>query len=305
VSGYEVDVLVRTLLYEGYSLYPYRPSAVKNQQRFNFGVLHPEPYCAGGGDAWRLQTECLVHGDGATAIDVSMRFLQLIERPSTEQPASIWHEAIEREVSLDRDTTANLLRASRSLTFSFPAAGGPLRGAVDVSVREVRAGYYRITVSASNQTPFDNTAATRNDALLLSAVSAHVVLRTLGGDLISLTDPPECARDLAAACSNVGVWPVLVGDEGRRDCMLASPIILYDYPRIASESAGDLFDGTEIDEILALRILTLTEDEKREAREADERLREILDRTDSLAPEHWARLHGAVRGFRKGQAGTP
>ena len=49
---------------------------------------------------------------------------------------------------------------------------------------------------------------------------------------------------------------------GDAAAMLASPIILYDQPQIAPESAGNLFDSTEIDEILALRILTLTDEEK-------------------------------------------
>jgi hydrogenase maturation protease len=135
--------------------------------------------------------------------------------------------------------------------------------------------------------------------LTQSLVSAHVVLGADSGDFVSLLDPPDAFREIAASCANDGVWPVLVGDEGRRDCMLASPIVLYDYPKIAPESPGDLFDGTEIDEILALRILTLTEDEKREARGADERARRILDRTDALPPEQWAKLHGAIRGLRR------
>ena len=80
--------------------------------------------------------------------------------------------------------------------------------------------------------------------------------------------------------------------------MLSSPIILYDYPQLAPESAGDLFDGTEIDEILSLRILTLTDDEKEQVRASDERARAMLDRTENLPPEVWERLHGAVRGLR-------
>ncbi len=83
-------------------------------------------------------------------------------------------------------------------------------------------------------------------------------------------------RPAAAGCSNIGTYPVLVGDEGVRDRMLSSPIILYDYPQIAPESAGNLFDGTEIDEILTLRIMTLTEEEKREIRGSDDRARQIL-----------------------------
>jgi hypothetical protein len=88
---------------------------------------------------------------------------------------------------------------------------------------------------------------------------------------------------------------VLAGDAAPADTMLASPIILYDYPRIASESPGALFDGTEIDEILSLRILTLTEQEKREMRETDPRARDLLERTEALDLEQWMRLHGALR----------
>ena len=77
-----------------------------------------------------------------------------------------------------------------------------------------------------------------------------------------------------------------------------SPIILYDYPQVAEESPGDFFDGTEIDEMLALRVMTLTDEEKREMRGADERARQILERTEMLPPEQFMKLHGALRGLR-------
>ncbi len=77
--------------------------------------------------------------------------------------------------------------------------------------------------------------------------------------------------------------------------MLSSPIILYDYPRVAPESPGDLFDAGEIDEILTLRALTLTEAEKREARATDPRAAQILDRVEASAPDVFARLHGTIR----------
>jgi len=99
-------------------------------------------------------------------------------------------------------------------------------------------------------------------------------------------------------CRNIGTWPILVGEEGHRDTMLSSPIILYDYPQVAPESPGDLFDGAEIDEILSLRIMTLTEEEKREMRESDERARQILERTEAMPDEQWLKLHGAMRGMR-------
>ncbi len=95
---------------------------------------------------------------------------------------------------------------------------------------------------------------------MFSLVSAHTVLGVEHGEFVSLLEPPAGLEDLAAQCKNVGTWPVLVGDEG--EMMLSSPIILYDHPQIAPESAGNLFDSTEIDEILSLRILTLTDEEK-------------------------------------------
>jgi hydrogenase maturation protease len=118
------------------------------------------------------------------------------------------------------------------------------------------------------------------------------------GEFVSLLDPPEALREAAAGCRNVGTYPVLVGDEGERGVMLSSPIILYDYPQIAPESAGELFDGTEIDEILTLRIMTLTDEEKHEMRGADERARRILERTEQLPAEQLMKMHGAMRSLR-------
>ena len=131
-----------------------------------------------------------------------------------------------------------------------------------------------------------------------SLVSAHLLLGVREGEFVSLLDPPESLRDVASKCRNVGTFPVLVGEEGQRDTMLSSPIILYDYPQIAPESAGDLFDGTEIDEILSLRIMTMTDDEKLEMRQSDERARQMLERTETLPVEQLMKLHGVLRGLR-------
>jgi hypothetical protein len=125
-----------------------------------------------------------------------------------------------------------------------------------------------------------------------------VILQLRNGEFASQVDPPETLRDAIAGCENTGVWPVLVGDNGSRDTMLGSPIILYDYPQVALESRGDLFDATEIDEILILRILTLTDQEKEEMRRSDEHARRILERLEATPPEHLLELHGTIRGMR-------
>ena len=158
---------------------------------------------------------------------------------------------------------------------------------------------FKVTLSIRNRAKLENaTGLSRDDVLLRSFVSVHSILHAAGGEFISLLDPPERFKAAAAGCQNAGAWPVLVGEEGQRDLVLSAPIILYDYPQIAPESAGDLFDGTEIDEILALRILTMTDAEKLEVRNGDDRARRILERTEMLPPEHFQKLHGALRGLR-------
>jgi hypothetical protein len=120
------------------------------------------------------------------------------------------------------------------------------------------------------------------------------VLRAGDGEFVSLADPPERLRAEAEACRNEGTWPVLVGEQHERHTLLSSPIILEDHPRVAPESPGDLFDGGEIDQLLVLNILSLTDEEKAEMRDSDPRAREILERTEALTPEQLMRLHGRL-----------
>ncbi len=147
-----------------------------------------------------------------------------------------------------------------------------------------------------NDTPFpDLMQATRDRAQLHSFASTHAILSLMQGQFVSAIDPPQRLQNFADACKNQGLWPVLVGDAGQRNNMLAAPIILYDYPQIAAESPGDLFDATEIDEILTLRVLTLTDDEKSEMAAVEQAARRLLQRTDSLDGETLARMHGRLR----------
>jgi hydrogenase maturation protease len=339
-----VDKIAGAVLYEGYNLYPYRASSVKNQRRFNFGVLAPRAYAeaCGGTESFELRTECLVLDGGRAALDVTARFLHLEAREvgsvsdstaggGAAAPAlcpveslevggrlySSWHEAIERQVIAADLALDALHSAPRRVDFAFEGrrdteqlrepdgrlAGGitrerwPVRGEIEIAAERAGERLAKVTVRVRNTTEFDG-AGGREEALARSLVSAHAVLRVAGGEFVSLLEPPEEYREAAAACRNVGVWPVLVGEAGERDTMLASPIILYDYPQIAPESAGDLFDGTEIDEILTLRIMTLTDEEKREMRGLDDRTRQILERTEAMPAEQLMKLHGALRGLR-------
>lgn len=279
-----IETIANAILYEGYLLYPYRSSAIKNQQRFNFGLLYPREHCERnpGSDAWEMQTEFLVHGSGIATIEIKTRFLQLVERDGRQ-------EGIERSAS-----TTFGIRALTRQSFRQGISFDPLAGELDLSATRIDTALYRLTLRVRNIASFSS-----GEVLLRSFVSVHSIFQITGGHFISLLDPPENLRQAAADCRNIGCWPVLAGEEGQRDMMLASPIILYDYPQIAPESSGDLFDACEIDEILALRILTLTDQEKQELRTGDERARRILERTENLPAEHFQKLHGAMRGFGK------
>jgi hypothetical protein len=154
---------------------------------------------------------------------------------------------------------------------------------------------WRVSVEIRNTTPF--AGGPRDQALAYTFCSTHTLLRAAAGEFVSLADPPEGFIQAAAACCNSGTWPVLVGEPGDRTTVLSSPIILEDYPRVAPESPGDLFDGGEIDQLLTLNILALTDEEKAEMAASDPRAREILERTEALTPEQLLRLGGAIREF--------
>ena len=342
-----VDKIAKAVLYEGYMLYPYRPSSVKNQQRWNFGVLCPHSYSDAqkGGEAWTMQTECLVEASSLTTIEIRVRFLQLVARSVGEltKPVSEllpgvvpdfrlverfalngrvyqpWQEAIERELCLPAFNLEALNDKPRHDAFSFSAEkqyeclindGGQIVGVIvrerraicgviEVEAKPLADRLWKLSVLIRNTTPFEVAlSSTRDEALLSSMASTHTVLGVHDGKFISLIAPPEEASELAASCKNQGTWPVLVGEEGQYDTVLSSPIILYDYPQIAPESAGDLFDGTEIDEILSLRIMTLTDDEKRETSQSDERARQMLERTETMPVEQLMKLHGVLRNLR-------
>lgn len=296
-----VDEIANAVLYEGYLLYPYRASAVKNRQRWNFGVLYPH----GHGDSL-MQTEVLVAPEKAAELSIRVRFLHLVAR---EGSGETWQEAIEREVAIASMDLRRMITNPVERSFAFDSGSDKdgeisrrretVHGAIEVQTFEdAQSGLFKVRVSIFNRTPADAERMDRNEVLLRSMVSTHTILNVRDGAFVSLLDPPEKARELAASCRNTGTWPVMAGIEGERDTMLSSPIILYDYPQIAPESPGALFDGTEIDEILTLRIMTLTDEEKREMRTVDERAREILERTENMPPDQLMKIHGVLRGLK-------
>lgn len=340
-----VDKVVEAALYEGYTLYPYRPSSTKNQERFTFGCVYPMAYSQAqrGAEPCVMQSQCLVEG-AAPMLQVSVRFLHPLMRtvgrlsaplpswPEKGEPAfdivpelrvgeaiyQTWQEALEREVRAPSRSVEELVDQAQDVPFSFPASRElePIRdeervvgvivrrqealeGAVHLSAERVSNRVYRIIVRILNRTPVPEDALDDQEAITARLfASTHTILQVDNGAFLSLMDPPAEHAEAAAACENDGTWPVLIGEDGERDTMLSSPIILYDYPEVAPESPGTLFDSTEIDELLTLRIMTMTDEEKREMRQADARTRQVLERTEALPDEHLQKLHGAIRNLR-------
>jgi hydrogenase maturation protease len=346
-----VEAIVKAVLYEGYILYPYRPSNVKNRQRWTFGGIYPREYADRDKSCTsRMQTECLLRGGPDAALTVQVRFLHLVRReigeltePVAELPAGripafakvaslrigdeifhAWEEAVERQVAVPELRLGRLAGSSSvqiPIAFAAESSIAPLRGeagrvcgllmrscedvrgVITIAASEIAPGVFRVRVQIDNRTPLPPSALEPlAEAQRRMLASTHTVLGVRAGAFISLLDPPDELKDAAAACSNQGTWPVLVGVEGATDTLLSSPIILYDYPRVAPESPGDLFDATEIDEILTLRILAMTDEEKREMASLDERTRALLQRTQSLTATDMARLHGTRRDAHLGGA---
>ena len=320
----EVRRVADAVLYEGYILYPYRASSQKNRSRWQFGVLMPPAYAAADpSETTTARAESVFTRDGEPSVDVIVRFLQVQRRtcPGPGAPDT-WDEAVEREVSI---TVAGAALFGDGTATPFGIPGGEeheptadgemirrrqaLRGVVTVRAAELPGPWQaaRLTVGVTNQTAVGSDApASRGQALPAALVAAHMIITISGGAFVSMTDPPEWAAPAVGECENAGCWPVLAGPAGARNVLLASPIILPDHPEVASESPGELYDGTEIDEILTLRTLALTDEEKDAARATDPRAAALIDRVESLDGAALQRLHGTIRGWPSiGQQGAP
>jgi hypothetical protein len=327
-SGVSLDAVRRVadaVLYEGYILYPYRASSQKNRSRWQFGVVMAPGYAAvDPSESSVAQSEWVLEHSGQPAVQVIVRFLQ-VQRRNTAGAAALqgpgsWDEAVEREIEFTAGPE-ELLGPGLVREFSVPGGEDrepspdagiavrrrePLAGLVSVRTIPVPGPWraVRLQVRVENRTAAEPAPVVRDDALPTALVAAHVIATVSGGAFISMTDPPEWAKPAVAECQNTGVWPVLADPEGGRQVMLASPIILYDHPELAPESPGELYDGTEIDEILTLRTLALSDAEKLEARATDPRAAALIDRVEAMDAPTMERLHGTIRSLRPAAPGT-
>jgi hypothetical protein len=319
VTGWEsVRAVADAVLYEGYLLYPYRATSDRNRSRWQFGVLGPPGAAdAGLGEDDRLSAQFLVRE--ASTLTLVVRFLHLQRRRAERRtpagdhllvdelvtPAGswmTWDEAVEAECNFG------------PVDFSAPADWSqPITAAAATEIEDLDGGRLvrerqqvtaelalhvaadgpvdRVTVTVRN---IGSRATDKADAIARSMIGTHVIAAT-DGAFVSLLDTPDDARNAASRCHQHRCFPVLAGPPGSTDLLLASPIILYDHPEIAEQSRGALYDACEIDEILTLRVMTMTDAEKAQARATDPRAARIIDQCDGMSPEEMLNLHGVLR----------
>ncbi|WP_256725889.1 hypothetical protein [Streptomyces sp. IMTB 2501] len=290
------------------------------------------PGISGSADSWYQRTECLFRASRADAVvRVRVRYLQMqdkqvqsvdeggrfraVESLRTADGAAhlSFEEAVPRETELVL-SLAELVRGGR--TAPVGAAAGaesePLpdgagrtvrrrravRATATVAAEQLAPDLYRLRVRTENTGEATDPQAPRDEALRQALIATHTLVGGDGVEFASLIDPPgELARH-ARGCRNAFTFPVLCGAPEERatgSVMLSAPIILPDRPQVAPESPGDLHDAAEIDEILTLRTMLLTDEEKAEARATDPRAARIVDRVDTMPREVFERLHGAIR----------
>ncbi|MER2224631.1 MAG: hypothetical protein ABS976_23875, partial [Rhodococcus sp. (in: high G+C Gram-positive bacteria)] len=329
---HDVRAVADAVLYEGYLLYPYRAGSAKNQSRWQFGVLGP-PGAAevGVGEEPSMSAQCLLGEFERSGVEVTatVRFLHHqsrtverlgaggawipVDRLVVDGCESIsWDEATESESALG---PWGLDELEAGVEETFCAAGVvdgetlsdsrgrvvgrivrtrlPVNGRVAVSASP-GGGRTVMSVKVMNTTSID--ARDKGTATAQSMLGTHVILNSTGSRFLSLFEEPDHSEPLRQnRC-----YPVLAGiadstHHGTSATVLVSPIILYDFPEIAPQSEGSLFDSTEIDEILTLRILAMTDEEKAVARATDSKAADIIDRCERLTDDDLAGLHGVLR----------
>jgi hypothetical protein len=323
------------VLYEGYLLYPYRATSAKNQVRWQFGILGPAGAAAAGvGEETSMSAETVLESRPGAMLDVYVRFLQVQSRVVQRRTDEGWaaadellvdgtrwiafHEAVAREIPL-LGLRLDELGGGKQLHVEVPfgedveelredgrVVGRLLRtrwalhGTLTVTTRPgVDPRVVVLGVRVDNMTgwsPGELPGWTARDvAARHSFVGTHLLMSAQGTAFVSLLDGPHWADGDTSTCEQHRCWPVMVAADDGTDAVLVSPIVLGDHPTIAPESVGDLFDATEIDEILTLRVMTMTEQEKADARGTDPRAAAILARCEAMTEDAMDRLHGARR----------
>ncbi len=257
------EQLIDSLLYEGYALYPYTPTATKNATPTPFGIVYPTAYAAESVatfDHARLEAVAEPAAQNPR-LSVTLRYL------AATGPG---HQASERRVEIAE------VQVGERRTVEFDD------GRLTLCSEATGDGLARVRCCVHNERPVPH-GLTRGDALRHSLLSTQLLLRITGGRFMS---------PLETDCRSVNTYPVLMGDHD--EAVLGTTIVLPDHPQLAPESQGGLFDSTEIEEALLLHVRALSDSERAEIAGADPAVREMVERAAAVTPEEILALHGRV-----------
>lgn len=318
-----LENLTRTVLYEGYSIFPYHRSSIKNQKPIPFGVIYPEEYQTHNLQVPSvMQTECIITAQENTTINITVRFLHLITSDAHQENDKNYintyqggWQTIEREVNSGNLLITTLVNSQKILPIKFNEIDidkkgydnnenlkakifnnvSPIEGKVIIKAFAIanEKNIFRLRITVINNTAVINADdISRDEAFRQSFLSTNTILKINDGEFISDQSPAENFRDIVAKCQKIGTWPILIDESNTT--MLSSPIILYDYPQINAQSKGDLFDSLEIEEMLILHLSAMSDEEKERIGESDEKMRAMLDKARQVTPEELLNLHGGM-----------
>ena len=275
----------RSLLYEGYALYPYTPGATKNATPTPFGIVYPPAYAEELPTTFdHLRLECVLAAEPEAELRATVRFLQA----SGER-----HQALERRLELGPAALDELAATGSGETFEFEGARDAARPGPDALRARSTSRGSGGSAPASTTRPRSKPGLERAEALVASLLSTHVVVETVLRPLrLAARARGPGRRGGRRPSRSVNTFPVLASPAD--DAILAATIVLPDHPRIAPESLGNLFDNTEIEEALLLHVQALSDDEREAIADQDPAVREMVERAERTTPEQMLALHGRL-----------
>jgi hypothetical protein len=277
----QLEQLLDSLLYEGYALYPYTPTATKNSTPTPFGIAYPARYAATLASAFdHVEMHCTLLAEHAARVSAEVRFLVA----TGERHQALAHRLVLPEIgawellaATDGNGQLPQLHADVGTT-----GGSSLRVAVTLGAHTLADGALELVLKVENRTSCLD-GLNRAQALRSALLSTHPLVRVQGGRFVS---PLECPS------ASVNTFPVLATDSD--DAVLGAAIVLPDHPRIAPESRGGMFDSTEIEEALLLHVKTLSDEEREQIEHDDPRVREMIERAATVTPRDVLALHGRL-----------
>ena len=321
----KTEEFIRTLLYEGYAIFPYHRTAVKNQKPVPFGAVYPAAFTKLNPQMLdSIQAECIIEGRQDIELKICIRFLQMmkvevvedgITLPQYQDGEHIYYtgwQTVERSFDIEPIILRGSWQQFQLLPFFYDKqtcrepigemgyAGlikttESIHGVINVSIQPLpEHGGYKVSVHVKNHSELDEVEKiSRDEAIMHTFLSTHTILKCTDGKFISHQQVLEQWQEVMAGCEQINQWPILMNESDT--CMLASPIIVYDHPQLNENSPGDMFDGTEIEEALLIHLAVMSDEEKSRLAKNDEKMESMLKKISEVTPEEWIRYHGIMK----------